>query len=130
MSRISYRLYGETVYPFEPPSLRAWAKIVRRVRDSFPLSFPVRITRSCVAPDNTTTDSGGVWCWYEDGKPKRAHIWIHSAQQRAMAIDSLLHEWSHLMREEVDPHPEGLMPHDDAFWITFGQLYRAWLREG
>lgn len=130
MARVSTIFDGERVYPFEPPSQRAWARIVRRVRTSFPLDFPVRITRSEVAPDGAMHHSGDVVLWHDDGTPRRARVWVNARLHRAAAIDALLHEWAHLMSEDERKTPDGPdLPHDDAFWITFGQLYRAWLRE-
>ena len=122
---------GETVYPFKPPTEKEWRKIVKKVRKDHPLPFPVRITRSEVAPDNTSCDFGYVEVWYTDGRPSKAHIWVNSLQCRASAIDSLLHEWAHLQCELFAPHPKGdsNLPHDDLFWVTFGKLYRNWLNE-
>lgn len=129
--RISAVVDGERVYPFEPPSLRAWDRIVKRVRTSFPLPYPVRIIRSAVAPDGSQVHAGDVVMWHDQrGKPTKARIWISSRLHRSAAIDSLLHEWAHLMSEDERATPSGdKMPHDDTFWIVHGQLYRAWLRE-
>ncbi len=127
MSRVSTIVDGEKVYPFEPPSLRGWAKIVKRVRTEWPLPYRVQIIRSVVAPDGTMCDAGSVNMWHKRGKTTRARIWVNSRLRRGDAIDTLLHEWAHLMSDIGRPGDD--MPHDDKFWLTFGRLYREWLKE-
>jgi hypothetical protein len=53
-------------------------------------------------------------------------ITICSSLGLEAAFDALLHEWAHILvfeEEGIDPDV-----HPSAFWIKFGELYRAWHR--
>jgi len=53
-------------------------------------------------------------------------ILIDAGLGRQAVLDTLIHEWAHLLRGEHDPDDEG--QHDDAFWTLFGEMNRAWYR--
>lgn len=117
---------------YRPVNDRTWRRIVKRMRDTFPLDFPVRVILSDKAPSWAGSDwAAGCYVTFRrsakglvaDG----ASVWIDSRQQRSSATDALHHEWAHLMWAEEVGRAEFL--HDDRFWILLGKVYRTWHRE-
>jgi hypothetical protein len=94
-----------------------WRAALRRIRRIAPVTTPVRFVRS----------SSGPYCAYVWIADKGHRIVISDSIGWQALIDSLLHEWTHVLRHEADPHADP-DAHDDLFWIEFGALYRAWRR--
>ena len=114
---------------YPPPTKQEWRKFVRKARQLFPPPIPVKVVHSPSPPFSVPSWwCGGFWCWYKGGRLDRAVIWIDSRLPRVSAVDALLHEWAHLLREEELQDPSGECLHDDAFWTTFGELFRTWTR--
>lgn len=114
---------------FRPPTDSQWRRLVRETRLRFPLAFPVRVSRG-KRPAWAGEDWEAGSYVYTDAKdrPLSAAVWIDGRVARSQAIDALHHEWAHLLTIE-GPHPSGELIHDDRFWTTYGELYRAWHRE-
>jgi hypothetical protein len=113
---------------FRPPTPSAWARLVRRTRQLFPLGYSVRVTRGPRPSWCDPTWEAGSYVYYDGkGKPTRGLVWIDPRAARSAAVDALHHEWAHLLTQE-HPRPSEFV-HDDRFWTTYGELYRAWHRE-
>lgn len=99
---------------------REWC---RKARKLWPLDKPVSVRRRALKG----------YCGYaytcEDtrGRVERCVIVIDTSLCRQAAVDTLIHEWAHLVRGEYDTR--GMPLHDDEFWTLYGSMYRAWHRE-
>lgn len=94
-----------------------WRKHLRRLRRIAPIDGRVRV----VLVNTQSDDCGGVLMSKGDHR-----VSINANLGFEAALDSLHHEWAHILRFEAGaPDPT---VHDDAFWIEYGALYRAWLR--
>lgn len=124
--------------PYRPPSARQWRKDVAHCRALFPTDAPVRVRRRRLGEA-----AGTHSLWVDDEGTIVEHaITVDPRLQRDAAIDTLLHEWAHALEAERElprsPPPRlstlgsGDDTHDvdhpDSFWLTFGELYRAWIR--
>lgn len=116
---------------YRAPTPEQWRKIVRTMRSMFPLDFPVSVMWSPKAPSWAGKDwAAGTFVEHSRrGRVLRARVWINSRQQRNSAVDSLHHEWAHLMCEEEAPNKSAAFLHDDRFWTNMGKVYRTWHRE-
>lgn len=127
-----------------PPTkrFREWC---RRARKIWPLDKPVRIRRMYPILVRCDTCDG---CGYIPGERHRClvcrgrgqyeisgecwdagshyEIRIDRTLCRDATADTLIHEWCHLRRGEVDRDDAG--EHDKEFWEAFGEMYRAWHR--
>lgn len=125
-----------------PKRFRQWC---RRARKLWPLDKPVRIRRErkltghCTAcfgkkPDPTCPSCKGKGRYaisgecYESADGSHYIIRIDGAMCRSAVFDTLIHEWTHLLRGEYDRNDDGA--HDDAFWTLHGELYRCWHERG
>lgn len=97
-----------------PDEFKRW---VTRMRKLFPLSKPVRCFLSDPGPDLV-----GI-CW--DGGSSYV-VKVCPRMDRHHAAETLLHEWVHLTRGDEDP--QSLDLHDAAYWVKYGEMYRAWHR--
>jgi hypothetical protein len=97
---------------------REFRGLVAQARNLWPLDTPVRVRQV----DAKTLKGDCAESWYGDG-----HYVIRIARGQCYTAvgDALIHEWTHLRREEATGLDlDGL--HDDAFWLLFGEAYRAW----
>lgn len=66
------------------------------------------------------SDPGTVGQCWDDGDAYA--IVVDAKLDFIHAMDTLIHEWAHLMC--CDHDPESFDLHDDAYWIRFGAIYR------
>ena len=95
----------------------------RRLRRQFPTGYPVRVMW---APTEDLTK--------EHGFPVDGDALFHQGVGRIRladscnqytAVETLIHEWAHLLRQLV-PVGSDRMVHDAIFWAIYGQVIGAW----
>lgn len=107
----------------------SFRKQVKKCRELFPVKIPVRVywvknpPEGCLGYSLVTYD--------DDWNPQHASIWISSSLQRAHAIDTLIHEWTHIVYDsELLDRPENHdcsdRDHTGLFWQLYGQHCAVW----
>lgn len=109
-------------------STRGFRRLVARLRLDFPTRLRVEIRRAClrtaravhrVRRRRRAGSRGGLsWPW--------THVITIGREGGQGEIESILHEWAHALRWEIDPDGD---QHDDRFFILFGRMYRRYLEE-
>lgn len=116
--------------PYEPISRASFYRQVAKLKSMYPTEYPVRYTFGAVPGD----DQGQTDAWGKNGK-FRFRVWVNDKLQRAPAIDTLIHEHAHVLRDEERIHdgtfwisrtPEE--EHDARFCEIWSNVYNAWSR--
>lgn len=95
----------------------------RRLRRSFPISYPARVV--WVTPERLFREEGKS-CWghhWYDGT--RGEVWLSHACGQHQAVETLVEEWSHLLRYQVPGLVDGF-PHDEVYGAIFNLISRWW----
>lgn len=103
-----------------------WVKWLRR---HFPSAHPVRVA---LVPAETLQDGCGrcygETSWSDDD---RASVKVASNLSLQMTLETLHHEWAHVLRDHL---PEGPLDtpggHDEVFYTLFGRIDAAWRKHG
>lgn len=90
--------------------------MIRWLRRHFPVRTPVVVRVARRMPEHN-----GYCLFYGD----RALIRIAAATEQVME-DTLLEEWSHLVRYEVGVPVEDNDEHDAIFWAILGAITKKW----
>lgn len=86
-----------------------WRALLRQLRKAFPVATPV-IVRKRVKFDCAGT--------YFDGY--RYHVTIRKKQTDTELVDSILHEWGHVLAIE------DAYQHDGPWAVKYGKVYQEW----
>lgn len=108
----------------KPPGPAAWRHICRKARQLFPLDQPLWIRRARIKGFDAD------WCgrYTKSGKIVGHDIRIEKRLSLAATVDAMIHEFAHAWLAE-QPEGDAHRDHGDAFWLTFGKFYRAWMEE-
>ena len=102
--------------------LRAFWKAKRWLRENFPTRCPVRIYLRPI--------KGDMGLCNFDCETERFVVSISSDLNLNETLETLCHEWAHVLREHI---PEGPHDHDDGhdpiFDAILGCINRAWHRD-
>ena len=93
-----------------------WRKLTGRLRREFPCRRRIEVRR--VSGKNLRGLHGE--CLYQNG---RFLIRINKNQSFALAVDSLLHEWAHVLTF----HGNDTDDHGEEWGLAYARLYRAYL---
>jgi hypothetical protein len=102
---------------------RSW---VKWLRSHFPSAHPVRV--SLVKPEILKDGCGrcyGETRWNDS----RASVLVASNLSIEMTIETLCHEWAHVLRDHVPESPlDAPGGHDEVFYTWLGRIDLAWRR--
>lgn len=101
----------------------------RWLRAAFPPGCRVRVV-TCASVGGT--DAVGGWDVYGECEPPvngLATVRVSLDQSVEQARDTLMHEWAHVLTI-VGLQASGQDLHADAYWITYGRIYRAFYDGG
>ena len=59
-------------------------------------------------------------------KPLWALIRLSHACNQDVAVDTVKHEWAHLLRHLIPGYDPEKDPHDAIFWAIVGEIERWW----
>ncbi len=97
------------------------------LKASFPTTYPVEVRVERIAAHDGRPVDGECYI----GAPRKLRIRVSRDLERHTAIETLLHEYAHAVTWPT-PHAESHLrsqrvhaDHSDAFWLAFGQIYRA-----
>lgn len=104
----------------------SWVKWLRR---HFPSAHPVRVA---LVPAETLQDGCGrcygETAWDDDD---RASVRIASSLSAQMTIETLHHEWAHVLRDHLLESPLDIPGgHDEVFYAHLGRIDAAWRKHG
>lgn len=94
----------------------------RWIRKNFPSEYTVRI--QLVAPSSINGDDGRVR-WIPGKNEDHFRILIADNLNIHQTIDTLFHEWAHVLTTHSIPLDEN-SSHPDVFWAHYGRIYRKW----
>lgn len=92
---------------------KEWKALIKQLKTRFPVSMPVEVRR-CPAKRNA-----GITSF--DGDTYR--IRIDSTQDVDGQVDSLLHEWAHMLAIDLSYQHKGM------WGVLYAQLHEAWTRD-
>ena len=95
------------------------------LRKNFPSEYTVRIF--LVAPSHIEGDDGWVR-WIPGPKEDHFRILISNSLNINQTIETLFHEWAHVLTTHSMPLDENAS-HPDVFWAHYGRIYRKWRGE-
>jgi hypothetical protein len=99
-----------------------WAK--RRLRRRHPTGWPVRVfwvPASVLAQEHECPIHADAA--FHEGK---GTIRLADGCSQEMAVENLIHEWAHLLRELVPVGSDRWLLHDAIYWAIYGTIIGAW----
>ncbi len=100
-----------------------WERTKRWLRRRFTPPGPVRIRLVCGLHNCAVTcESENAYRHRLDSFPEYFHVQVRKEQSHTSKIDSLLHEWAHVLTWcglDDDPHGE-------EWGLAHSRIYRAW----
>lgn len=96
-------------------SPKEWRALIRKLRKHFPVEQPVKVLRRAVGPKaaiGLTTFNGTAY-----------RIRIKSNQDWQSQVDSLLHEFAHILAIEE------AFGHQERWPVLYGKIYDAWTKD-
>lgn len=94
----------------------------RWLRKNFPSEYTVRI--QLVDPSKIQGLDGNVYI-IPGKKETHFKILISNNLNIHQTIETLLHEWAHVLTTHSIPL-DADKPHPDVFWAHYGRIYRKW----
>ena len=94
-------------------------KTVRWLRKTFPADLPVYTKHTILPKDGDYQIYGDT-----DRKPTYYLIRFHKSAKYATLIDTIWHEWAHVLTWFAAKYEE----HPNEFGEAYARIYRAWLK--